>query len=70
MLEEVAASFAVTGVCTCATSSMVSYPAQLAADLVSPSLEHGQSQVKPPQATQTTSGADAPMQDEVGNPPG
>jgi hypothetical protein len=36
MLEEVAASFAVTDACICATSTMVSYPAQLAADLVSP----------------------------------
>ena len=71
MLEEVAPSFAATSACTCATSTMVSHPAQLAMDMVLPPLEHGQSQVTPPQATQTTTpGASAPTQDEVGGPPG
>ena len=50
MLEEAAASFAGTSVCTCATSTVVSHPAHLAPDLVPPPLEHGQSQVTPPQA--------------------
>jgi hypothetical protein len=55
MLEDVAASFATTSVCTCATSTMASHPAQLAADSVPPPLERGKSQVTPPQAAQTTS---------------
>ena len=71
LLEEVVASFATTSACTCATSTMVSHPAELVLELVPPPLEHGQSQVTPPQATQTTtSGADAPTQDELGGPPG
>jgi hypothetical protein len=37
---------------------------------VPPPLEHDQSKVTPPLAAQTTSGADAPTQDEVGGPPG
>jgi len=60
MLEEVAASFAATSVSTCANSTMVSHPTQLAADSVPLPLQDGQSQVTPPQAAQTTSGADMP----------
>ena len=69
MLEEVAASFAATSASTCANSTMVSHPTQLATDSVPLSHQDGQSQVTPPQATQTTSGADAPAHDEVGGPP-
>ena len=69
MLEEVAASFAATSASTCANSTMVSHPTQLATDSVPLSHQDGQSQVTPPRATQTTSGADAPAHDEVGGPP-
>jgi hypothetical protein len=70
MLDEVATSFTATSECTCATSTMVSHPTQLATDLVPPPLEHSRSQVTPPWAAQTTtSSADAPTQDEVGDTP-
>ena len=69
MLEEVAASFAATSASTCANSTMVSHPTQLAADSVPMPLQDGRSQVTPPRAAQTTSGADAHAHDEVGGPP-
>lgn len=46
MLEEIASLFAAT-TCSCTTLMTVSYPAQLATDLVPPPLEHGQPQVIP-----------------------